>query len=286
MGMSPWQLPSVRATPSPKPAQQDSLTLEQLRSYQHMYPYSLQQQWQQLQAQQAGQQQERQRLLQVSSGQVVGRPGSAGVRREYQPLLQQQMELQEQLMQQQMDQPLPWQQARAGHHGISQQQCQQQRVQQHPLAAEPWHTGKPRWQSHAAAVAATGLHWAEKRAAGRTTLVPAGSSSSSSRSSSPSTASALAGPVADLGSRGQQQQRVDLRKSCDWAAKALRPVSPTAVAAAAAATGRAGHSTGGSGTKTSQLGSSCREQLPSYGGQALPKELAALFGGQHGRHTF
>lgn len=189
-------------------------------------------------------------------------------------------------MQQQMDQLLPWQRAGAGHTGLSQQQCHQQRVQQHPIAAEPWHTGKPRWQSHAAAVAATGLHWAEKRAAGRTTLVPAGSSSSSSsRSSSPSTASALAGSVADLGSHGQQQQqRVDLRKSCYWAAKALRPVSPTAVAAAAA--GRAGRSTGGSGAKTSQLGSSGREQMPSFGGQALPKELTALFGGQHGRHTF
>lgn len=283
MGMSPWQLPSVRATPSPKPAQQDSLTLEQLRSYQQIYPYSLQQQWQQLQAQQAGQQQERQRLLQVSSGQVVGRPGSAGVGREYQPLLQQQVELQEQLTQQQMEQPLPWQQAGVGHTSPS----WQQRVQQHPIAAEPWHSGKPRWQSHAAAVAATGLHWAEKRAAGRTTLVPAGSSdgsSSSSRSSSPSTASALAGSVADLGSHGQQQQqhRVDLHKSHDWAAKAMRPVSPTAAAA-----GRAGHSTGGSGTKTSQPGRSSGEQLPSFGVQVLPKELAALFGGgQHSRHTF
>jgi hypothetical protein len=257
------------------------LTLEQLRSYEQLYPYSLQQQWQQLQAQQVGQQQERQRLLQVSSGQVVGRPGSAGVGREYQPLLQQQMTLQEQLMQQQREQPLPWQQAGAG---SSQQQ--QQRVPQQPIAAEPWHTGKPRWQSHAAAVAATGLHWAEKRAAGRTGLVPAGSSdgSSSSRSSSPSTASALVGSAADLGSYGQQQQqqhhRVDLRKSHDWAAKALRPVSP------AAAAGRAGHSTTGSATRPRQSGSSSREQLPSFGGQVLPNELAALFGSQHGRHTF
>jgi hypothetical protein len=272
MSLSPWQLPSVRTSPTPKPPHADSLTLEQLRSYQQQYPYSLREQWQQQQHQQQVLQQERQHLLQVSQQQPVGRPGSAGVRCDYQPLLQQQLELQEQLLQQQRDAPLPWQQH--GQHSSSpgQQYSQQGQREYVAVAGEPWHTGKPRWQSHAAASAATRLHWAEKRAAGKTALIPADNSSDSGSSSSPSTASAMAGSVAEKGAR-QQQHGADLRKSIDWAAKAMRPLSPQAAAVAES-------------SSPVKRASGSRQQLPSFNGQVLPKHLAALVG-QKGapRHT-
>jgi hypothetical protein len=277
MGLSPWQLNSVRTSPTPKPPHPDSLTLEQLRSYQQQYPYSLREQWQQQQHQQQVLQQERQHLLHVSQQQPVGRPGSAGVRYNYQPLLQQQLELQQQLLQQQRDAPLPWQQH--GQHSSSpgQQHRQQHRQQQEQrgyvaVAGEPWHTGKPRWQSHAATSAATGLHWAEKRAAGKTALIPADNSSDSGSSSSPSTASAMAGSVAEAGGM-QEQHGGDLRNSIDWAAKAMRPLSPQTAAVAES-------------SSPVKRGSSSRQHLPSFNGQVLPKHLAALVG-QKGapRHT-
>jgi hypothetical protein len=200
--------------------------------------------------------------------------------------------LQEQLRQQQREQPLPWQ------HQEASPSHQQQHAPRSPgVPPQPWHTGKPRWQSATAAVAASGIHWSERRATGRSALVPAGSSdssgassSSSSRSSSPSTASALAGSVTNAeGQCGKQGRRggsagPDLHKSDNWAAKAvLRPVSPAAAAAAAAAAaGAAGSRHPGQEARNS---SSSRQQLPSFNGQVLPKELAALVGQHTTRRT-
>lgn len=296
LGLSPWQLPSVRTSPPPKSPHPDSLTLEQLGQYQQQYPYSLQQQWQQQHAQQLQMQHERQQLLQASSQQPIGRPSSEGIGRDYQPLLQQQLHLQEELRQQQRDEPLPWQQ----------QQQQQGRGsspsvgRQLPVAAEPWHTGKPRWQSPAAAIAAAGIHWADRRPASRGAgggLIPADNNTSSnssggertyggssSRSSSPSTASAVAGSTAEAhgGMRHHQQQHspVNLRKCHDWAAKAVRPVSPAAAAAAGGSPQR--HGGGPEAGRNSSSSSGRQQALPSYNGQVLPRELAALVS----RHTF
>lgn len=264
-GLSPWQLPSVRTSPPPKQPQPDGLSLEQLRSYQQHYPYSLEQQWQQQSIRHLQEQAAQQQLLQASQQQPLGRPASAGTRADYQPLLQQHLALQETLRQQQQQQPLPWHQ----HSGASPpQHGHHQQVLPSHIAAEPWHSGKPRWQSPAAAAAATGV-WGDRRNAGRSVLIPAASSRSSSPSSSPSTISAVAGSAhASDGTQQMQRQSVDLHRCQKWADKAGKT--------AAARGGAAGAAQSPPGARLSSAGGQQRRQLPSYNGQVLPWEFAAL----------
>lgn len=265
LGLSPWQLPTVHTSPPAKAPAINSLNLDELRRYQQRYPYSLQQQWQQQHHQLTKEQQARQHLLHVSQQQPIGRPSSAGACCDYQPLLQQQLMLQEELVWQQRQQPLPWEQHSPTSH---QHGMQHQQHQQHIPAEEPWHVGKSRWLSPAAAV----VHWTDRRPASQTAaLLPADSSNGSttgSRSSSPSTASAVAGSQA--GQLGRQQhfgKDVALRKCHHWADKA-----------------HARESASDPPTDSSRQAGG-QPALPSFNGQQLPRELAALLHSGRGRHT-
>jgi len=255
----------VRTSPPPKQPQPNSLSLEQLRSYQQHYPYSLEQQWQQQSIKQLQEQEAQQQLLHASQQQPLGRPASAGTRADYQPLLHQHLALQETVRHQQQQQPLPWHQHSSasplqhGHH--------QQALPTH-IAAQPWHSGKPRWQSPAAAAAATGV-WGDRKTAGRSVLIPAASSRSSSPSSSPSTVCAVAGSAhAFEGTQQPQRQSIDLHRCQKWADKAGKT--------AAAAGGAAVAAQSPPGARLSSAGGQQRRKLPSYNGQVLPWEFAAL----------
>lgn len=251
-GLQPWQLPSVRTCPEPKASPKVCLTLDELRAYQQHYPYSLQQQRQQHHSAAQQELSERQALLLRSSQQQpIGRPSSAGPCYGYQPLLEQQLQLQEELQQQQ--------------HRTPGQQQQQARLQPPPMhrrdMTEPWHVGASRWSQPAAAAAAA-THWAERR---RDMLLPADASSTDDAGSS--RASAAAGSVEGDWCRQAQQQQpaapLDLHAYYTWADKAWPAESKAAASGAAA-----------SATK--------QQALPAYKGQVLPKHLAALVMRQRG----
>lgn len=258
------------------PPKASCLTLEELRAYQQLYPYSLHHQRQQHYHTQQQELQAHQVLLRSSRGQPIGRPASAGPCYGYQPLLQQQLQLQEELLLLQ----------RPGRNG-QQQQYQHQHQQLQPPLSEPWHTGVSRWDRVTTAAAAAATH-AHRREHCRDGLLPTDgpdSSSAGSRSCSPSSASALAGSLdAAAGQQHHQQQlpgqqgAVDLHQFYAWADKAWSPRSAHAsIDSYAGIAMPAGAGVSNSLLRHAQAQSKQeQQQLPNFNGQVLPKALAAL----------
>lgn len=257
-GLSPWQLPTVRSSSPPK-VHQHTLTLEQLRHYQHQYPYSLPRHQQQQHAEQ---------LPQHGSHmlRVIGRPGSAGgAREDHQPLLQQQLDMHEQQLDmqrwqlpQQSQQGTPvsssprrqQQQRSLAGSPVRQQQLgqehgsrlstpvpQQQQQQDHQQRQQPWHESPGRhtqWYSNAQGFADT--HWQERRSQILGTHKPGNDSSNVSssvsrgRSVTPSSASSLVGSDADIDARQQQylleQHQLQHGLYGKWAAKTWERPGP------------------------------------------------------------
>jgi hypothetical protein len=288
-GLSPWQLPSVRS-PRAKAIHPTTLSLDELHSYKQQYPYHLQQQRQErgsgsrrqqqsyggVQEQQLQQQQQRRG---EAGPAVVGRPGSAGSCGDYQPLLEQQLKLHQQqvdLCAFQLEQRERDRQQRSP----SPTRQQQQRYYQH---AEPWHgSGQGKGASScrsaagAAAAAAADTHWSERRQhilGGYSASSSAGSSVSGSTDSSPSRASAADGSqdVAEQQLLQQQEQALHQQLYGRWANKQgvsspkrglqqewqqwQHPRSPVVRGSPAAAAAAA---------------------MPRFGGEGLPRSLAAL----------
>jgi hypothetical protein len=243
----------VRTSPEPPTPPKDSLSLQELRAYQQHYPYSLDQQRQQQATEQQHELRQRQALLRASMQGPIGRPGSAGAgQHDYQPLLQQQLVLQEQLR------------AVGGGGGAAQQQRRSASALLGPVApahaSEPWHRGTSRW---AQAAPGTGA-WTTRRP---DPLLPADTSRSSLGGASDASS---AGVDAGSAGGGEWQRQgspgaVDLCAYYEWADKAW---------SGRAAAGKSAASPAAAGGRAARAASPAR--LPSFNGQSLPKALAAL----------
>ncbi|KAF8062705.1 aldo-keto reductase 2 [Scenedesmus sp. PABB004] len=256
LGLPPWQLPSVRTSPPPRAPHPTSLSLAELRDWAAAYLYSLRQRGQDSPAQG-----EPTRASWAGGGPprapVVGRPGSAGTGgADYEPLLQRQLELQQQQLELRV-----W-------------EVEQARLQlrlgspaaPRPPSAPPGGCAAPQPWHDSGAPPRGGTHWGERRAG---LLARAehggggGGSGGTSRSGSPSSsgASATAGSAAGCeAARGaEEERRLQQRLYGKWwpaaAGQSPRRQPPQAGASVGAPPGTA---------------------LPSFGGETLPRSLAAL----------